>query len=91
MTVDLSTNIRKYVYDIDQTAGYPSDGIASNLSKATTKRELLTVGDIPKNVFKMNNMNLVYGPTNSATYCEEMLNAPTLDDILTKVKEKLIV
>jgi len=81
----LPVNVRYMDYDFDQTSGYPSDSVATNLSKTTTSKELISVEGVPKPVFKANNLNLMYGPINSGRYCREMLNAPTFDELLNSV------
>jgi len=85
--VDINTNIRFHVYDIDAVSSYPSDSVALNLSKITTKRELIDVEGVEKETFKMNNINLVMGPINTVRYANEMLNAPQLSDLLSTIKE----
>ena len=83
---DILTNIRSHVYDADQVSGYPSNTVAVNLSKETTKREIKSVAGIPKHKFKVNNMNLMYGSVNSISYCTEMLRFPTLVELNEKIK-----
>ncbi len=85
--IDIHTNFRFQTYDIDAVSSYPSDSIAANLSKSTTKRELISVSGVKASTFKANNINLVFGPINSGRYCVEMLNAPTYDELLEKIKE----
>ena len=88
-TSETISNIWFHNYDFDQTSGYPSDSVAANLSKTTTKKELLGVEGVDKDTFKRNNINLMFGPINSPMYCVEMMNAPTLQEIMEKVTNKL--
>jgi len=71
-----------------QVSGYPSDTQAANVSKDTTTRELLSVEGIDKDTFKNNNIDLLFGVTNNVTYCEEMMNFPSLVDLPCLIKEK---
>jgi len=83
------TNIRMFVADADQVSGYPSNTQAANVSKDTTVKEVISIGDIPKDEFKTNNINLFFGNVNAIDYCSNMLNFPTVFEALEKVKEKL--
>lgn len=77
---DLKTGIYMYVADIDLSSAYPSNEQASNASKETTKRELISIEGIPEQVFRMENMNITTFPnSNSLQYCSTMHNFPTLD------------
>ncbi len=88
---NLRTNVRTHVADLDAVSSYPSDSVVANLSKATTKRELIDVEGIDKETFKHNNINLLFGPINSGIYCQEMLNAPSYDELLEEIKKKVSV
>ena len=77
--------------DADAVSSYPSNTIAVNLSNETTEAEIIDMKDIPKEVFKYNNINLMFGPVNTVSYCNEMLNLPTMYEVYKKLKkEKLI-
>jgi len=84
-----NSNVWFHNYDFDQKSGYPSDSVAANLSKSTTRKELIDVVGIDKQVFKKNNINLLFGPINSPQYANEMLNAPTLHEVYENVLEIL--
>jgi hypothetical protein len=86
--LDIATNIQQHVYDSDAVSSYPSDSVATNLSKTTTKRELIDVVGVKKEVFRRNNINLVFGPINSPRYVREMMNGPSYDELLEIIKEK---
>jgi len=82
-----NSNVWFHNYDFDQKSGYPSDSVAVNLSKTTTKKELINVEGIDKQTFKKNNINLLFGPINSPQYAVEMLNAPSIHEVYKKVLE----
>ncbi len=81
----LKTCFRLQTTDSDQTSGYPSDTVASGLSKATTEAEILRVSGVDKTTMKDNNMNLIYGDVNHVRYCVEMYNYPSMRDLYTAV------
>jgi len=86
--VYLHTNVRAHVYDSDAVSSYPSNSVATNLSKSTTKRELISIEGIEKETFRRNNINLFFGPINSVRYATEMLNAPTLQELEKMIKDR---
>lgn len=85
----LRTNMRGHTYDADQVSGYPSNGMAANVSKDTTKRQIMDIAGIDKEVFKLQNINLMFGKVNSLEYCTTMFNFPKPLDVVNEVKEKL--
>jgi len=78
---DMHTNVKVHVYDSDAVSSYPSNTVAINLSKETTRREIKRVGNILKSEFKTNNINLIFGSVNAVSYCSKMLNFPTLENL----------
>lgn len=81
------SNVRTYVYDNDAISSYPSNLIALNISKSTTKNEIVEILDennIPMDVdtIKKQNINCICGWTNALEYCTTMLRFPQPDDIL---------
>jgi len=86
---DLSTNIRTSVFDLDQSSGYPSNTVASNLSRETTASEIIDIENIPREKFKDNNMNILYGAISGPRYARDILNAPTYDELLSQISNNL--
>ena len=82
----LKTNIRLFVCDCDQFSGYPSNLEEANVSKYTTKAEISSIGDIPEEVFKKENINIMFGVVNQMQYCQNMMNFPSLE----KLEEEFI-
>ena len=83
---NIITNIRSFTYDSDAVSSYPSNTLAANVSKDTTKKEIINIEGIQKDVFKLQNINLMFGPVNSIEYCTTMLNFPTIDQIDKYIK-----
>ena len=79
-------NIRGYNFDSDCSSAYPSATIGCNVSKETTRKELSSVEGIDEQVFRLNGINLVYGPINAIEYCTEMFNFPTLHELDDLIK-----
>jgi len=62
--------------------------MAANVSKDTTIKEVKSIGDIPLSVFRLQNINLLFGKVNALEYSNTMLNLPTLYDIEEYLIEK---
>lgn len=75
------TSVRGLTVDADQVSGYPSDGLAANISKDTTAREVLGIGDFDKEFFKEKNINFVFGKVNQLDYMSSMCNFPTMEEL----------
>jgi hypothetical protein len=71
----MKTNIRCFVSDIDKVSAYPSVISVGNVSKATTKRELISISGIDESVFRLQNLNLMFSETNSIEYTTNMFSA----------------
>lgn len=78
----MRTGIRAFTYDSDAVSSYPTDISVGNVSKATTKRELIRIENIDEDVFRMNNLNLVLGATNAIEYAVEMFGMPKPEELL---------
>ena len=77
------SNVRCYVYDSDAVSAYPTATSITNVSKETTKRELIKIEDIDEDIFRQQNLNLVLGRVNSVEYCTTMFNMPKPEELLT--------
>ena len=75
-------NIRRTVYDADAVSAYPSCINAANVSKDTTLREIIKIGNIPFNTFRKQNINYMFGKVNSVDYMSTMCKFPTMFDLL---------
>lgn len=79
---DIKSNIRYAVADLDVSSAYPHGQICYNISKETTRKEIISIEDVPESVFRMQNINLFSGHVNSIEYCTRMFGFPTADDLL---------
>jgi len=77
----IRSNIRTHVCDADAVSSYPSNIAAANVSKDTTHRELMAVEKKTKEHFKVENINLMFGPINAVQYCTSMFDMPTLEEL----------
>ena len=83
------TNARGHTYDSDQVSGYPSNGQAANVSLDTTVKEIIDIYGIPKSLFKLQNMNIMFGSVNAGEYCRHMFNMPTYDELNKRIDDLL--
>jgi len=81
------TNIRGFVADSDAVSSYPSNILAINVSKDTTHKEVRSIGNIPKELFKMQNINFLLGKVNALEYATEMFKFPTMFELNERVKK----
>jgi hypothetical protein len=79
---NLHTNIRIHVADLDISGAYPSTQVASNVSKETTCREVISISKVDSYLSRMENINLFSGHVNALEYCQAMFNFPRLDNLL---------
>lgn len=75
----IRTNIRAHTGDLDVSASYPNGEVVFNISKATTRKELIAIIGITEQQRRMQGINLSGGPTNGAEFCQEIFKAPTFD------------
>ena len=85
----INTLYRGHVFDSDEVGAYPSATEAGNVSKGTTKREVITIEGIPERTFRLQNLNLVLGVCNSIEYSTTMFKAPKPEDMLESFKSSL--
>ena len=57
----------------------------ANVSKDTLKRELKRISGIPKEEFKLQNINLFFGDVNATEYCTTMYNFPPVSELVDMV------
>lgn len=72
------TKIRTHCADLDISAAYPSNGVALNISKETTVKELLSIKGVDITTRKHQGMNLSGGHTNAVEFMSKMFKAPTI-------------
>lgn len=76
------TGIRAFVFDSDASSAYPSATSVANVSKTTTKRELISMEGVDEETFRMQNLNLILGRVNALEYSHEMFSAPKPEVLL---------
>ena len=86
----LFTNVRLFVSDADQTSGYPNNGLQLNVSKDTTLCEVINIEGIEEDVFKRENINLMFGSVSSIQYCETMFKFPSIFEVDGYITKKLM-
>lgn len=59
----------------------PNGQAVFNISKGTTRTELISIEGIDEEVFRMHGMNLSGGSTNALAYCQAMFGFPTLTEL----------
>lgn len=87
--LNLRTNVRIHVGDLDVAASYPNGGIVFNISKETTVKELVEIVGINKFVTRMATINLSAGPVNAVEICNNIFNMPTHDQWLEAFNKEL--
>jgi predicted NUDIX family phosphoesterase len=84
----IATGIRGHVYDSDSVSAYPTATSVANVSKSTTKREMIRVVDVPEEVFRMQNINFTIGITNALEYSQCMFRLPSPTEALSMFKKR---
>lgn len=72
----MATNIRTHVFDSDAVSAYPTCISIANVSKSTTKREIIKIGEIDEEVFRLQNINCLFGRVNALEYSVNMYQMP---------------
>lgn len=78
----MHTLIRGFTYDSDSVSAYPTVISCMNVSKETTKTEIIDILGIDEDIFRLQNMNFIQGQTNSIEYCTTMFNLPKPYELL---------
>ncbi len=78
---ELSTTIYPLSGDIDVGSAYPTNQCVFNVSKETTKRELISVKGLHFDTFSLLNINALSGEVNAVDYCTQMFGFPSLAEL----------
>lgn len=78
----LRTNIRTHTGDLDVSASYPNGECTLNISKETTRKEIISVEGVDDEVMRMQGINLSGSQTNAAEFCQTVFNCPHFFDLL---------
>ena len=74
---------------LDVTASYPLGGIVFNISKGTTKNEIIAVEGVDEVTMRMQTINFSAGPTNALEFGTLMLGLPRLDALLVAYQREI--
>lgn len=83
----MRTNIRIGAVDLDVEGSYPNGGVCLNISKETTKKEIISVQGVDEHTRRMCTINLSAGHVNALEICTSLLGMPTLDQMLESFKQ----
>ena len=75
---EIASNIRIHIGDLDVSASYPNGESVFNISKETTKKELLTIVGVSESVRRMQGINLSGGASNAVEFCTGMFHMPQM-------------
>lgn len=75
------TLMRAMVYDSDTVSAYPAATSMLNVSKTTTRREIVTIHGVDEKTFRLQNINLCSGAVNSLEYCQTMFRFPSVVEL----------
>jgi len=67
---------------LDVAASYPNGGSVFNISRETTKREIISIEGLREEEHRMQGINLSAGASNAAEFCQVMYKLPTFDVLL---------
>ena len=85
----MHTNIRIGAVDLDVEGSYPNAGIAYNMSKETTKKEIISVEGVDEHTRRMCTINLSAGHVNALEICHDLLGMPSLDQMLESFNRQI--
>lgn len=75
---DIASNIRIHIGDLDVSASYPNGESVFNISKETTKKELISIEGVTESVRRMQGINFSGGATNAVEFCTSMFKMPQM-------------
>lgn len=78
----LRTLVRRFVADLDVKSAYPYAQIIENISKSTTRREVVAIKGVSDQERRRLGYNLTAGRVNAVEYCTTVHKVPQLKDIL---------
>ncbi len=67
------------------SAAYPSNEVVFNVSKRTTKTEVIRIEGMSDYRQRINMLNFSAGPTNAVQICNDMFDMPTMDQWLNSI------
>ncbi len=85
---EMVSTIQTMQADDDITSAYPTNTASFNVSKTTTKREVLSVEGVDKKTMYQQMINFSGGRVNSAEFCQVMMGFPTFPELLKAYESK---
>lgn len=85
---DICSNLRLHVGDLDVSASYPNGESVFNISRETTKKELISIDGVSESVRRMQGINLSAGATNAVEFCTGMFHMPQMSQWLEAYKRQ---
>lgn len=86
---DLRSNFYIHVSDLDIEGTYPSEQVAFNISKETTRYEVLSIEGVDWDNRRRFGVQLNAGEMNAGSLCPALFKLPTYPDLLEMFKEKI--
>ena len=80
---EFSSLLFAHVADLDVEGTYPNEEVLMNISRSTTKMELVDIEDCTEATRRAIGVNLTSGPTNAVEITTALYKAPELSDLLT--------
>lgn len=78
----LRTNIRTFVGDLDVSSSYPNGEAVFNISRETTKREIIEIEGVSEHLKRMAGLNYSGGHTNAVEIATSIYKLPTFETLL---------
>ncbi len=69
----------------------PNGGVVFNISKETTKKEIVSVEGVDETTKRMCTINLSAGHVNAVEICTNLLGMPSLDQMLESFKQDISI
>lgn len=66
---------------LDVSASYPNGGVCFNISRDTTRRELIQIEGVSEQMQRMQGINLSSGATNALEVCQHLFGMPSLEEL----------
>lgn len=85
---EITSNLRLHIGDLDVSASYPNGESVFNISKETTKKELISIDGVSESVRRMQGINLSGGATNAVEFCTGMFHMPQMTQWLEAYKRQ---
>lgn len=72
---------------LDVSAAYPTTEVTHNISKETTRKEIIKIDGCEEFIKRMNTINFSAGHVNAVEFCTDLFGMPELDEMLDAFNE----